>query len=101
MPRIFRHLLASTDRPFRFRSYPQRPIVWLLLLSFAGTAIGVTASLAVAQQSDRDIKNEENQVIDNFALPEPPPQAPVYQPAPAPAGAAPDEPAPEPAPAAE
>ncbi|HEY9748452.1 MAG TPA: cellulose biosynthesis cyclic di-GMP-binding regulatory protein BcsB [Allocoleopsis sp.] len=104
MPRIFRHLLSSSDRQFRCRSYQQRPIIWLLLLSFAGTALGVTASLAVAQQSDRDIKQDEDQVIEGLTLPEPPPQAPVYQPepaAPAPYEPAPYEPEPEPAPAPE
>ena len=98
MPRIFRPLTSSSRHQLHFlRSCPQRPVVWLLLLSFAGTAIGVTASLAVAQQSDRDIKQDEDQVIQEFTLPEPPPQAPVYQPAPA--QPAPYDPEPEPAPA--
>ncbi|MBW4486578.1 MAG: cellulose biosynthesis cyclic di-GMP-binding regulatory protein BcsB [Trichocoleus desertorum ATA4-8-CV12] len=106
MPRIFRPFLPSSRRQSRPGSRQQRPMIWLLLLSFAGTAIGVTASLAVAQQSDRDIKEAENQIIEEFTLPEPPPQAPVYQPAPAPApdpgpveAPAPREPAPyQPAP---
>ncbi|MEP0869098.1 cellulose biosynthesis cyclic di-GMP-binding regulatory protein BcsB [Trichocoleus desertorum AS-A10] len=96
MQRIFRHLLSSSRRQSRPGSRQQRPVIWLLLLTFAGTATGVTASLAVAQQNDRDITQDENQVIEELTLPEPPPQAPVYQPAPEPA---PYEPAPEPAPA--
>lgn len=68
--------------------------IGLFLLSCI-TVIGIGLySTRVHAQSDSDLRQEENQLIREFVLPSPAPQAPVYRPRPAPQ-------APRPAPAAQ
>lgn len=79
MQRLPRHRFTHS-KP-KLRTLPPRPRGWLLLLSSCAI-VGLTTTLVQAQ-SDRSLKKQEDQVIQDFTLPSSPPQAPVYRPRPA------------------
>ena len=113
MRRLLRNRFCKQPFSTFRQAVSYRPMLWLRLLSVSGVAIAVTTTFTLVQaQTDQSVQQEEDQVIQEFTLPEPPPEAPVYQPAPAPVEAEPPrqaapepepayEPAPEPAPAPE
>ncbi|NJO43117.1 MAG: cellulose biosynthesis cyclic di-GMP-binding regulatory protein BcsB [Cyanobacteria bacterium RU_5_0] len=82
------------DRPRRWQIHP---VIWLLC---ALCGLGLIPTLASAQTDD--LQRQEDQVIREFALPEPAAPPPVYEPpgyeppaAPPPADLAPEEPEPD------
>lgn len=88
MKRLFRSFQLPTatakDRSRRTPgNAPTRQRLWLPV--FCGALIlvlGMSATIAVAQ-SDRGIKQQEDQLIRQYALPSAPSKAPVYKPIPA------------------
>lgn len=81
--RVFTHISAANLGSRIQRIFKQSPLVFLFVLCiFAGTCLGLTTSIANAQ-SDRDVKRLEEQQIQQYKLPSPLPEAPVYKPRPA------------------
>lgn len=79
---IYRSTPSSGSAQGRDRRLSPR-VVWLLLPTCMGIFLGTLATLATAQ-TDKTIQQQEDQLIRQFTLPNPPPEAPVYQPPAAP-----------------
>ncbi len=83
MKRLFRCSQPTTADTNRGQRPPRpaltRPITWLLLLcGVLILVLGMSSTFAVAQ-SDRSLKQEEDQLIQQYVLPKAPTKAPVYK----------------------
>ncbi|HBB33563.1 MAG TPA: cellulose synthase [Cyanobacteria bacterium UBA8803] len=91
MKRLFGYSKPTTAKANRGQNSSNRKSApkrfWLLLLCGVLVLVLVAGSTLVSAQSDRGLKEQEDQLIREYTLPSAPPKAPVYKPRPAPAPA--------------